>query len=143
MQFVLSNSGRLFAQSSFTIFTKVGTNRLTQIVHIVVKLTQIAFMPGRHILEGLVVLHEALHEIHSKKLDGVILKVYFGKAYDKIKWSFLQQGLRMNGFDSDSRKQVQAFVQGGNVWVKVNDKVGHYFKTKKRLCQGDLLSPIF
>ena len=37
---------------SFKIFTKVGTNRLTQIAHSVVQPTQTAFMPGRQILEG-------------------------------------------------------------------------------------------
>ena len=48
-------------------FTKVGTNRLTQIAHSVVQHFQTAFMPDRNILEGVVVLHETLHEIHSKK----------------------------------------------------------------------------
>ena len=52
---------------SFKIFTKVGTNRLTQIAHSVVQPSQTAFMPDRNILEGVVVLHEMLHEIHSKK----------------------------------------------------------------------------
>ena len=75
---------------SFKIFTKVGTNRLTQIAHSVIQPSQTTFMPGRHILEGVVVLHEMLHEIHSKKLDGVIFKVDFEKAYDKVKWPFLQ-----------------------------------------------------
>lgn len=56
---------------SFKIFTKVGTNRLTRIAHEVVQPSQTAFMPGKNILEGVVVLHETLHEIHSKKLDGV------------------------------------------------------------------------
>ena len=70
---------------SFKIFTKVGTNRLILVAHSVVQPSQTAFMPGRHILEGVVVLHETLHEIHSKKLDGVIFKVDFEKAYDKVK----------------------------------------------------------
>ena len=83
---------------SFKIFTKVGTNRLTQIAHSVVQPSQPAFMSGRHILKGVVVLHETLHEIHSKKLDGVIFKVDFEKAYDKVKWPFLQQAMRMKGF---------------------------------------------
>jgi hypothetical protein len=47
-------------------------------------------MPGRHILEGVVILHETIHEFHRKKLDGVFLKLDFEKAYDKVKWSFLQ-----------------------------------------------------
>ena len=62
--------------------TKVGTNRLAQIAHSVVQPTQTAFMPDRNILEGVVVLHETLHEIHKKKLDGVVFKVDFEKAYD-------------------------------------------------------------
>ena len=75
---------------SFKKFTKVGTIRLTQIAHAVVQPTQTAFMPDRNILEGVVVLHETLHEIHTKKLDGVIFMVDFKKAYDKVKWPFLQ-----------------------------------------------------
>jgi hypothetical protein len=83
----------------FKIFTKVGTNRISKIAENIVKPTQTAFMPGRHVLEGVVILHETIHELHGKKLDGVLLKIDFEKAYDKVKWSFLQQALRMKGFD--------------------------------------------
>lgn len=47
--------------------------------------------------------------------------------YDKVKWSVLQQALRMKGFESHWRKQVEAFVQGDSVGVKINYDVGHYF----------------
>jgi hypothetical protein len=57
---------------SFKIFTKVGTNRVTDIADKVVQPTQTAFMSGRHILEGVVILHETIHELHRKKLDGVL-----------------------------------------------------------------------
>ena len=77
---------------SFKIFTKVGTNRITEIAQKIIRPTQSAFMPGRHILEGVVVLHET---IHRKKMDRVIFKIDFEKAYDKVKWSFLQQVMRM------------------------------------------------
>jgi hypothetical protein len=55
----------LFNVSS-KIFTKVGTNRVMEVAHKVVKPTQTAFMHGRHILEGVVVLHETIHELHRK-----------------------------------------------------------------------------
>jgi hypothetical protein len=86
---------------SFKIFTKVGTNRITGIAHKVIKPTQSAFMPGRHILEGVVVLHEIIHELHRKKMDGVLFKIDFEKAYDKVNWPFLQQTMRMKGFSPD------------------------------------------
>ena len=91
---------------SFKIFTKVGTNRLTQIAHYVVQHSQTVFMLDRNILEGVVVLHETLHEIHMKKLDRVVFKVDFEKAYDKVKWPFLRQALRMKVFDLAWRHQV-------------------------------------
>ena len=70
---------------SFKIFMKVATNRLTKVAHSMMQPSQTAFMPGRHILEGVVVLHETLHEIHSKKLDEVIFKMDFEKTYNKVK----------------------------------------------------------
>ena len=97
-------------------------------------------MPGRHILEGVVVLHEMVHELHKNNVDGVIFKVDFEKAYDKVKWPFLQQALRMKGFNESWRAQVDSFIQKGR--IKVNDDIGHYFQTQKGLRQGDPMSPI-
>ena len=103
---------------SFKIFMKVGTNRFTRIAHSVVQPSQMAFMPGRHILEGVVVLHETLHEIHSKKLDGVIFKVDFEKSYDKVKWPFLLQAMCIKGFNETWQNQVGSLVQKGSVGIK-------------------------
>ena len=64
----------------------------------VVRPTQTAFLPGRNILEGVVVLHETIHELHTKKIDGVVFKIDFEKAYDKVNWSFLLQTLCMKDF---------------------------------------------
>jgi hypothetical protein len=104
--------------------------------------SQIAFMQGRNILDGVVVLHETVHELHSKKLNGVILKLDFKKAYDKVKWSFLQHTLRMKGFSPEWRALINDFVSGGSVAIRVNDDTGHYFQTRKGLRQGDSLSPM-
>ena len=53
----------------FKFFTKVGTNRVMSVAHKVIRPTQSAFLPGRNILEGVVVLHETIHEIHKKELS--------------------------------------------------------------------------
>jgi hypothetical protein len=94
------------------------------------------------VLEGVVVLDEAVHEINRKKLDGVLFKIDFEKAYDKVKWPFLQQVLRMKGFDPKWCDLIKNFVQGGSVGIKVNDDVGHHFQTRKGLRQGGPFSPI-
>jgi len=127
---------------SFKIFTKVATNRLNHVAKTVVSPTQTAFMPGRNIMEGVVILHETIHELHTKNRDGIILKIDFEKAYDKVKWPFLQQTLRMKGFSSKWCRWIECMVTGGSVGIKVNDDVGPYFQTKRGLRQGDPMSPI-
>jgi hypothetical protein len=48
------------------------------------------FIPGRNIMEGVVILHEIIHELHKKKKQsGVIFKIDFEKVYDKVKWCSL------------------------------------------------------
>jgi hypothetical protein len=42
-------------------------------------------MRGWNILEGVVILHEMIHELHRKKQNGVIFKIDFEKAYDRVK----------------------------------------------------------
>ena len=37
----------------------------------------------------------------EKKLNGVVLKIDFEKAYEKVKWPFLQQTLRIKGFSGE------------------------------------------
>jgi hypothetical protein len=83
---------------SFKIFTKVAANRLVGIVGRLISPTQTAFISGRNILEGVVVLHETIHELHRKRMSGVVLKIDFEKAYNKVNWDFIFQTLRMKGF---------------------------------------------
>jgi hypothetical protein len=73
----------------------------------VISTTHTAFIPGRNILEGVVVLHETLHEIRKRKKRGVIMKLDFEKAYDKVQWSFL--------FEVMERKKLpEKWIQ----WIK-------------------------
>ena len=127
---------------NFKIFTKILTNRISVVASKTIGPTQTAFIPGRNILEGVVVLHETIHELHRKKKSGVIFKIDFEKAYDKVKWPFVQQTLCMKGFYSTQCSWINSIMTGGHVGIKVNDQIGANFQTRKGLRQGDPLSPI-
>jgi hypothetical protein len=99
--------------ASFKIFTKVATIRLNSVADHIIKPTQTAFMRGCNILEGVVILHDTIHELHRKKQNGVILKIDFKKAYDKVKWSFLFQTSKMKGFSTKWISGIKSFVTGG------------------------------
>ena len=108
----------------------------------VVAPVQTAFIKGRFILDGVVILHEALHETVRKKKNVLMFKVDFEKACDKINWEFFLEMLSMKGFPDKFIEWVRKIVSSGNIAVMVNGQIGQYFKTKKGLRQGDPLSPI-
>jgi hypothetical protein len=45
-------------------------------------------------------LYEILHETKIRREVGVVLKLDFEKAYDKVHWEFLIQFLMKKGFNS-------------------------------------------
>ena len=52
---------------SFKIITKVLMNRLSKVVNPIISPIQTAFVKGRYIMEGVVILHEAINSIKMKK----------------------------------------------------------------------------
>ena len=111
-------------------------NRILKVTDKMIGPSQTAFIPGRYIMEGVVMLHETIHELHRKKQDGVILKLDFEKAYDKLKWPFIQQVLGMKRFSPIWFEWISKVMCRGSVALKVNDNISHYFQTRKGVRQG-------
>ena len=44
------------------------------------------------------ILQEVLHDLKSSKEEGIILKLDFEKAYDRVSWNFLEEVLLKKGF---------------------------------------------
>jgi hypothetical protein len=74
---------------SFKIITKVYVNRLIQVIWKIVMLNQTTFINGIYIMEGVIFLHVVLNDVHKKRKSGVLFKIDFEKAFDKVKWPFL------------------------------------------------------
>ena len=125
---------------SFKVLTKVLNNRILKVVDKLIGPSQTAFIPGRYIMEGVVILHETIHELHRKKKDRVILKLDFEKAYDNLKWPFIQQVLIMKGFSPVWCEWISKVMSRGSVAVKVNNNIGHFFKLEKECSRGSIIS---
>lgn len=93
-------------------------------------------------MDGVMSLHEILHDTRTKKKEGLILKLDFEKAYDKVNWGFLMKCLKQRGFDEKWCKWIWEVMSSGTLSVKVNENIGSYFKSGKGVRQGDPLSPL-
>lgn len=113
----------------YKIITKVLTLRLNAIANKVVSETQTAFILGRFILDGVMIVHEALHESRRKRKYGIIIKLDFEKAYDKMNWCFLRDVLIRKNFEEKWIDWVMNTVQGGRVAVNLNGETSSYFRS--------------
>ena len=125
----------------YKIFTKALMSRLEPVMSNIIDKCQSGFIKGRNIVEGIMSLHEILHDTKVRKKDGLVLKLDFEKAYDKISWNFLFECLKQRGFCEKWCHWIEKVVTCGTLSVKVNDKVGAYSKCGKGVRQGGPLSP--
>jgi hypothetical protein len=82
----------------FKFFPKLLNDRITPIADNINSESRTAFIRGRNILEGVVILHEVMHELKRSKRQGVLFKIDFKKAYDKVKWDFVQEVIERKGY---------------------------------------------
>lgn len=56
----------------------------------IISLSQTTFLPERQILDGVLVANELINLAKRKKWPLYLFKVDFAKAYDSVRWSFIE-----------------------------------------------------
>jgi hypothetical protein len=90
----------------FKVFPKLLMDRMSPLADKVISENQSAFIKGRNILEGVVTLHEIVHELSKTGRQGVIFKIDFEKAYDKVRWDLVKEVLDRKGFPENWVKKT-------------------------------------
>ena len=114
----------------FKIVAKAFATKLDPIANRVISPNQTAFIKNRFILDGSLALLEIIHELRRKKLGGVLLKLDFEKAYDRVNWDFLSEVLRIKGFDAGFIHKISQLVSGGQTAISINGEIGPFFRNK-------------
>lgn len=70
--------------SAYKIIAKTLAVRLSKVVDSLVAENQTAFIKGRQIMDGILILNEAIDEAKRKKMWRLFFKVDFEKAFDSI-----------------------------------------------------------
>nr|GFC20690.1 RNA-directed DNA polymerase, eukaryota, reverse transcriptase zinc-binding domain protein [Tanacetum cinerariifolium] len=90
----------------YKIIAKILTNRLVGVIGDIVNEAQSAFIADRQILDGPFILNEVMHWCTVKKKQALIFKVDFKKAYDSVRWDFLDEVLQKFGFGNKWRMWI-------------------------------------
>ncbi|GKE16326.1 RNA-directed DNA polymerase, eukaryota [Tanacetum coccineum] len=86
--------------SMYKVITKILATRLSVVISDLISDVQTAFLPNRQILDGPFIINELLARCHHKKQRAMVFKVDFAKAYDSIRWDYLEDVLHSFGLSS-------------------------------------------
>ncbi|GKD87453.1 RNA-directed DNA polymerase, eukaryota, reverse transcriptase zinc-binding domain protein, partial [Tanacetum coccineum] len=85
-------------KSLYKIIAKILVNRLVSVLGDIVNEVQSSFIADRQILDGPFILNEVMQWCKVKKKQALFFKVDFEKAYDSVRWDFLDDILKNFGF---------------------------------------------
>ncbi|GJW91997.1 zinc finger, CCHC-type containing protein [Tanacetum coccineum] len=126
--------------SIYKIIAKILSNRLVNVLGDIVNEVQSAFIAKEQMLDGPVYLNEILQWC-TKKKKTLIFKVDFEKAFDSIRWDFLDDVLKEFGFRCKWRNWIQSCLTSSKGSILVNGCPTNEFQFYKGLKQGILYPP--
>ncbi|GJZ62103.1 putative RNA-directed DNA polymerase, eukaryota, reverse transcriptase zinc-binding domain protein [Tanacetum coccineum] len=125
----------------YKIIGKLLANRLSNVIGDCISPVQSAFIKGRYILDGPLILNEILTEYRQHHKELLVFKVDFEKAFDSLRWDFLNKVIEKIGFDINWRSWILGCLHNARSSILVNGSPTKEFKLFKGLRQGDPLSP--
>ncbi|GJR37779.1 putative RNA-directed DNA polymerase, eukaryota, reverse transcriptase zinc-binding domain protein [Tanacetum coccineum] len=120
----------------YKIIAKILANRLSKVVGKVVSHEQSAFIPGRQILDGPLMLSEVIDWYKKRKKRLMLFKVDFEKAFDFVSWKYLDFVQNSLGFGSKWRTWIKACLESARTSILVNGSPTSEFSVKRGLIRG-------
>ncbi|GJZ86688.1 RNA-directed DNA polymerase, eukaryota, reverse transcriptase zinc-binding domain protein [Tanacetum coccineum] len=127
--------------AQYKILAKILANRLSRVIDSVISPEQTAFVKGRQILDGPLMVNEIINWYKNRKQSLMIFKVDFEKAFDSVSWDFLDRVMAFMGFGCRWRGWIRGCLKSAKASVLINGSPSYEFSLHRGLRQGDPLSP--
>ncbi|XP_010481107.1 PREDICTED: uncharacterized protein LOC104759943 [Camelina sativa] len=131
------------ANVAYKIISKALAERLKPWLNDIISTNQSAFIPGRMITDNILIAHELIHSLHTKKLvkPFIATKLDISKAFDKVEWSFIEAVMRRMGFSDLWCKWIMKCITTVSYSVFINGQPVGQIKPQRVIRQGDPISP--
>jgi hypothetical protein len=99
--------------SLYKLLAKVLVKRLSKVMNSIILVSQSAFLKGRQLVDGVLIVNEVVDLAKRAKRECLIFKVDFEKAYDSVYWGFLEYMMIRVGMEEKWVRWMKACVFGG------------------------------
>lgn len=133
--------GIYLLNTSYKIFAKALARRSTAVLQTYINPSQSAFIPGRFILDNIMLVSELQKWVEDLDQEAIFLSIDFAKAYDRVEWSFLMPMLRKMGFGETFISFVKVLISRASATVSVNGVLSRSFVISRSVRQGCPFAP--
>lgn len=108
--------------------SRIITNRMKEGLQDIISENQLAFVPGRSILDNILLSQELVKNYHLPRgTPRCAFKIDIQKAYDTVDWSFLKRILFSFGFHNVMVNWIMACVSSPSYSICVNGELHWVF----------------
>lgn len=126
----------------YKVVTKILVVHLKPHLGSIIHPSQSAFIPGRAIMDNIIINQEIMTYLNATKgtKGFMAVKVDIAKAYDIVEWDIFRVILRAHGFSEDCGNLITGCISSAHYSVLVNGSPYGFFPGSRGLRQGDPLS---
>lgn len=104
----------------YKLITKIISNRLKPILARFISIEQFGFLKRRQILDPVGISQEIIHNIKTKKLEALVLKLDLLKEVDRVNWTFLCLLLLQVCLTLETVKWIMGCISSKNFSMLIN-----------------------
>lgn len=124
----------------YKIASKVIAKRIENALPGIIHTDQIGRKEGRYIVQNIRLINDILEQTKLQDIPGILLLLDFRKAFDTIKWSFIQNTLNLLNFGDSIKRWVSTFYTTSESAVLNNGFSTNYFQLYQEGLDGVVLS---
>ena len=126
--------------TDYKIIAKCLALRIIKVIDKLISQDQTGYIKGRYIGENIRTVQDAIEYLIINKKAGILLLIDFEKAFDTVRWSFIDKTLQAFNFGISFRKWVSVLYNNIQSAVLNNGFLTQFFNPGRGVRQGCPLS---
>ena len=119
--------------ASYKILAKLLANRIKPLLGKLISPLQGGFVKGRHLIDNVIHVQEAIHSSSQRKEKGMLIKLDMQNAFYHVKLPFLYDVLLTFGFSIEFVKLIKACTDRPWIAPLVNGRPYDFFQATRGL----------
>ena len=125
----------------YKILAKLLANRMIEHLPGIINEDQTGYIQGRFIGCNIRLTEDIMSFTAHNNIPGILLLIDFEKAFDSLKWSFIDKALELANFGLKFRSYIKTLYNGISTTVINNGKISEWFSPQRGVRQGCPISP--